>query len=144
MALKNKLTKVKNKLVEIKGKLNKSLVLTVSITILLLIAYVVILNVADNSVRKYTDVTFISPTQALVFWKSNKPSIGYAKYKEKFFSFSKTVLQTSSEEDQIHVVIFDYIPPKGISISLHEEGKNLFIFPQRINLKYTDYENETN
>ncbi len=144
MNIKSKLTKLKKRLIEFKGKLNRSLVLTILITTLLFIIYVIIVNVADNSTRKYTEVTFISPTQALVFWKSNKPSIGYAKYKEKFFSFSKTVTQTSSEEDVIHVVVFDYVPPKGFNISLHEEGKNIFIFPQRLNLKYTDYENEAN
>ncbi|MBU1120109.1 hypothetical protein KKA50_02860 [Patescibacteria group bacterium] len=108
------------------------------ILVLAFLVYVVSINVAARSLEKYMEVTFISPTQALVFWKSEKESLGYVKYGTSKWKMSGTELQTSSEEGLIHVVLLDNVPLEGMYIKKYIEGENILIFHKIDTIKYVD------
>jgi len=103
------------------------------ILVLAFAAYVVLINIAARSLDKYTEITFINPTQALVFWKSEKEALGYVKYGTSKWKIRKTELQTSSEKGLIHNV-----PLEGIYIKKYTEGENIFIFHKINTIKYIE------
>ncbi len=123
-----------------KIQLRKKHIYIIFILLLLLsfITYLIIINVSARKLEKYTEITFVSPNQALVFWKTPNKTLGYVKYGEKRFKMNETVLQTSSEESEIHVVFIENIPMDGIYIKKLSEKRNIFIFPLVQNIKYTE------
>lgn len=115
-------------------------------TIVFLIALVLVLaciisaiyyaNSNSRKIEKYTEVTFISPTQALIFWKSNDETLGYVTFSEKRFGKKEVVEQTSSEPSQIHVVVLEGIPLSGVYMQKHNESDRFWIIPQKELIKY--------
>ncbi|KKQ11428.1 MAG: hypothetical protein US24_C0027G0002 [candidate division WS6 bacterium GW2011_GWC2_36_7] len=108
------------------------------ILVLAFVAYVILINIAARSLDKYTEITFINPTQALVFWKSEKEALGYVKYGTSKWKIRKTELQTSSEKGLIHVVLLANVPLEGIYIKKYTEGENIFIFHKINTIKYIE------
>ncbi len=94
------------------------------------------INMKARGLDKYSEVTFISPTQAIVFWKSEESTLGFIKYGESRFGMKETALQTSSEEGEIHVVFLENIPLDGMYISKHNESDSFLIFPKIEYIKY--------
>lgn len=94
------------------------------------------INMKARGLDKYSEVTFISPTQAIVFWKSEESTLGFIKYGESRFRMKETALQTSSEEGEIHVVFLENIPLDGMYISKHNESDSFLIFPKVEYIKY--------
>lgn len=113
----------------------------IAIPVILLLAfvgYVISINVAASKLEKYTEITFITPSHALIFWKSDKESLGYIKYGDSKGHIKNIELQTSSEKGLIHVVLLDNIPIEGMYIKKYIEGENILIFHKVEKIKYIE------
>lgn len=108
------------------------------ITILVFSIYVILINVNDMKYEKYSEVTFVTPTQAVIFWKGNGNTLGHAKYGKDRLKRNNIEKQTSSTPSEIHVVIIDSIPDTGYYVSLHGENDNPFLFKKVIHVKYNN------
>ena len=82
------------------------------------------------------EVTFVTPQQAIVFWKTKSPTLGYIKLGTNQAVRNTVLSQTSSVPSDIHAVLVEEIPPDGVYISLHDEGENGFILPEVRQIKY--------
>jgi len=80
-----------------------------------------------NSVTAF-DITYIDSKQAMVFWKTKKPSIGYVRSGTNKFRRSTIVPQTSSEANEIHAVLLENLPLEGVYISVHTEDEPWYQF----------------
>ncbi|MFZ1721748.1 MAG: hypothetical protein WAU07_04535 [Microgenomates group bacterium] len=76
------------------------------------------------------EVTFVTPRQAVVFWKTDHPTIGFIKYGATKNNLDKISYQTSSESGEIHAVVLDDVPLEGLFISVHNESDSAFIWPK--------------
>jgi hypothetical protein len=118
-------------------KKRKILVLIILLFIILLPALLILrINSSAREMEKYTEITFVSPNQAIIFWRSDEESLGYIKYGEEKRKRNETELQTSSDESLIHVVFIENIPPEGIFISKHTEKDSFFLIPEIQHVQY--------
>ena len=102
--------------------------------------WILIVNKQARSLDKYSEITFVSPTQAIIFWHSENETLGYVKFGDSKWKLNETETQTSSELGTIHVVFIENIPLNGIYISKRNEGDSLFIFPKIEHIKYDSNE----
>lgn len=119
------------------------LIIASVILFLALVIYVILINTFARNLEKYTEITFVSPNQALVFWKTEKDTLGYIKYGNSRFKITQTELQTSSAAGQTHVVFLENIPLNGIYLKKFHENQNILIFPKIEKIKYSEI-NEIN
>lgn len=127
-----------------KQKINKKLkfkkwyiyVIIGIVGIILLGVSIWVVNKNAHKLDKYSEITFVSPTQAIIFWQSEDQTLGYVKYGESRWKLKQTETQTSSEPGTIHVVFLENIPLEGIYISKRNEKENIFVFPKIEYIKY--------
>ena len=74
-----------------------------------------------NAVVKI-DITPLNARQAMVFWSTKKPAIGYVRMGAKSFWRPTKILQTSSEANVIHAVLLEELPLEGVYLSVHTES----------------------
>lgn len=111
----------------------------IGVIILIVISFIttlLIINMKARELERYTEVTFISPNQAIVFWKSKKESVGYIKYGSSKIFLKDIALQTSSEPRKVHVVFLENIPIEGMYIRKYNKGDSFLIFPKTEYIKY--------
>jgi hypothetical protein len=111
-------------------------IIIVLIILSVLTIWVWTVNKKAKSLDKYSEVTFVSPTQAIIFWQSEEETLGYVKYGNSKWKLNQTNIQTSSEPGTIHVVFIENIPLGGIYISKRNEKGNILVFPQIEHIKY--------
>ena len=131
------------KKIEIKIK-NKKIFLIITVVLLILLSfssYIYFLNRDARKYEEYTEITFVTPTQAIVFWKTKEDTLGYVKYGQRKFRRKERENQTSSEEGKIHVVFLENIPLEGIFLTKHSENDNVLIFPKIEYIKYDGLDN---
>lgn len=92
----------------------------------------------------HVDVTFMNERQAVVFWQSKKPGMGYLKFGPHFLWRPTRVDQTSSEADVIHTVLLEELPLEGVYISLHTTKQPLFTLPRVTHIQFTPEETNEN
>ena len=129
---------MKNKTKKIKSYNIKKLILPVFIflTVLGTSLSIFLVNKENRKLEIYTEVTFLNPTQALVFWKTDSDTLGHVKYGEKKYSKKEVALQTSSDPGTVHVVFLDNIPLEGLYIKKINDNDGLLIIPQIQHIKY--------
>ncbi len=93
-------------------------------------------NAKLRSIERHVEVTFVSPHQALVFWKSNSQSLGYVKSGSKKYWRNTKIYQTSSEPGDVHAVLLENVPIEGLYISVHNDNDNIYYFPDVIKIHY--------
>ncbi|MDX9739325.1 MAG: hypothetical protein RBT33_03125 [Candidatus Dojkabacteria bacterium] len=119
------------------------IIIAIILIVISFITTVFVINIKARELERYTEITFISPTQAIVFWKSKEETLGYIKYGSSKVFLKETVLQTSSEPREIHVVFLENIPIEGMYIRKYNEGESFLIFPKTEYIKYdSNIENE--
>jgi len=91
---------------------------------------VVIFNRQQRDLENYFEVTFIDPRQAIVFWKTEKESIGYVKYGSNKNDLSQTATQTSDVPSTVHAVVLNDLPLESFYISLHTDADSPFLLPE--------------
>ncbi len=127
-------------------KINKKKVLiftSIGLLVLILISIpIILLNISGRKMEKYSEITFVTPTDAIVFWKSEKETLGYIEYSSKKFGKRDRVLQTSSEPGEVHVVFLENIPLEGIYIRKINESDSIFYFQPIVHIKYENNESE--
>jgi hypothetical protein len=64
-------------------------------------------NKQMRAIERNVEVTFVSPHQAIVFWKTANSSLGYVKSGQKKYSRTTNTYQTSSEPSKIHTVLLE-------------------------------------
>jgi hypothetical protein len=89
-----------------------------------------------RAIERNVEVTFVSPHQAIVFWKTNKPSLGYVKSGQKKYPRKTNIYQTSSEASHIHTVFLEEIPTTGLYLSIHNENDSPFYLPEIMHISY--------
>jgi hypothetical protein len=114
--------------------------LTVVVFIAALLIPILLINISARKMDKYTEITFVTPTDVIIFWKSKDSTLGYVKYGDKRFGKSETVLQTSSEEGEIHVVFLENIPKEGVYIRKVNESDSFLVLPS---VEYIKYDSNT-
>mgnify|MGYP001007050677 CR=1 FL=1 len=122
-------------------KINIKKILIIFIPVVLLIIfgiYILIININARRLEIYSEVTFINPTQAIIFWKTEDETLGYIKYGESKWRMKERELQTSSEPGVVHVVFLENIPIEGIYISKHSDKDSFLIFPKIENIKFDE------
>lgn len=77
-------------------------------------------QLGGNSVIEM-DITPLNARQAMVFWSTKDPAIGYVRMGAKPFWRPTKVLQTSSEANVIHAVLLEQLPLEGAYLSVHTE-----------------------
>lgn len=82
------------------------------------------------------EITFLAPQQAIVFWKTPSPSVGFLRLEKSAQNRATLIKQTSSEANEVHAVMVETIPPEGLYFSLHEEGEPFLMFPEIHLMKY--------
>ena len=120
-------------------KTKKILLIGISLVLLLTIALGLTALAENRKSRefdKYSEITFVSPTEALIFWKTKNDTLGYIKYSSKRWGSREIALQTSSEEDVVHVVFLENIPVEGIYIWRINEDDPFWIIPKTEFIKY--------
>lgn len=137
-----KLEKQKKISKKLKFKFKKWYLYILILIFLILIGgiWVWFVNKEARSLDKYSEVTFVSPTQAIIFWRSEDSTLGYVKYGDSKWKLNQIETQTSSESGTIHVVFIENIPLDGIYISKKSEKENILIFPQIEHIKYDSNE----
>lgn len=84
------------------------------------------------------EVTFLTPQQAIVFWKTpERLSVGFARFGTTSANRDQTVDQTSSEPSEVHAVMLEDVPPDGLYLSIHEPGESRWLMPDIIPVKYS-------
>ncbi len=128
---------------EKKKVLNKWLIVIPAIILVIIFGlYVWFINKEARGLEKYTEITFVSPNQAIVFWKSEEPTLGYVIYGDTKHNRKEVELQTTSEPSDLHIVFLERIPPEGIYISKHLDSANMLIFPIIEFIQYNNIEQE--
>lgn len=114
----------------------------IAIIILIIIAATIIIhsinisNRYNNKIDLFSEISFITPTQAIIFWKSDNETIGYIKYGSNSNNLDKISYQTSSEKGLTHAVIIDNIPLEGIYYQIYEENMDILIKPSIKEIKF--------
>jgi len=106
------------------------------VLVLVCLCLIIVANIKARALDKYSEITFVSPTQAIVFWSSEDTTLGFVKYGKSRFGKKEIALQTSSEKGLIHVAFLDNIPIEGVYISRHNESDSFLIFPEVKHIKY--------
>ena len=125
--MKDELKKIKRK---ISAKQYIFLLVIILAFVVGLILSVFIFNKQQRSFDNHFEVTFIDSHQAIVFWTSEKESIGFVKYGENKTNLSKLAEQTSDKASKTHAVLLSDIPLEGFYLSLHSKSDSLFLFPE--------------
>ena len=103
--------------------------------------YLFIFNKEYRKIDEYSKVTFIDPTEALIFWRTTDEAVCYLDYGNSRFKLDETESQTSSTSGTIHVVVLDNIPLDGIYISKHCEGESILLLPKVEKIQYNEEDN---
>jgi hypothetical protein len=121
-------------------KKKKPIVISVTILVVLLflVIFLFVLNKKHNEIYVYNEVTFINPTEALIFWKTKVETLGYIKYGESKYGRDKVQSQTSSQPGEIHAVLLEKIPRDGLFVSIHNESDSIFIFPKIFKIQFAE------
>lgn len=105
----------------------------IMVSIVLGLAFVVglgisvwLFNYLENQKPDYFEVTFVEPRQAVVFWKSEKATLGYVRYGTNKLSLDKRADQTASTPSEIHAVVLEDLPLEGVYVSIHTESDSIF------------------
>ncbi|MDQ5951537.1 MAG: hypothetical protein QG639_818 [Patescibacteria group bacterium] len=75
------------------------------------------------------EITFVTPRQAILFWQTEKPSIGYVTYGTNKYQLNQRVEQTSSVPSVTHAVVLDDVPLEGMYYSIHTTADSTFLWP---------------
>ena len=121
----------------------KGMLLFVAITVAIiagLYGAVVILNSQFKDRNQHVEVTFVEPHTAIIFWNTQKETVGYVQYGELENARDKTVHQTSSEPGLTHVVILEDVPLEGYRVSLHNESDPPFLFSEILDVVFVPEE----
>lgn len=113
------------------------IIASVGIVIGLIVA-IVILNFTQRGEENYVEVTFITPRQALIFWKTEYDTKGYVKYGNSRWHRPNTEYQTSSQDSQVHAVVLEEVPLEGLYISMHNEADSFWYWSPAMHIKYQD------
>lgn len=107
-----------------------------------LLLSIFIFNKQQRQIENHFEVTFVDPHQAIIFWTSEKESIGFAKYGESETNLSQVAQQTSSVPGTIHAVLLTDIPADGFYLSLHTDKDSPFLWSEvkKINFDPTKIE----
>ncbi|MBU1034145.1 hypothetical protein KKI22_04380 [Patescibacteria group bacterium] len=107
-----------------------------------LLLSIFIFNKQQRQIENHFEVTFVDPHQAIIFWTSEKESIGFAKYGESETNLSQVAQQTSSVPGTIHAVLLTDIPADGFCLSLHTDKDSPFLWSEvkKINFDPTKIE----
>lgn len=84
------------------------------------------------------EMTFISPQQGVLFWKTEEPGVGYVQLGASRHQRSQQLLQTSSDPSEVHAVMLEGIPPEGVYVSIHTQGDSKFILPKIYHIRYEE------
>jgi len=133
---------MKNNALKTKTTKKPHLALLIVLTIVgLLTGMALVIGVSSWRARgQYSavEITFISPQQAVLFWKTSQPVQGYAQWGETRHLRGNRLEQTSSEAGQVHAVMLEDIPPSGVFVSLHTQGEMRFGFPKVYEIRYQE------
>lgn len=78
--------------------------------------------------EKMPEITFVTPRQAIIFWETETPQIGYIKYGSNKYQLNQRVDQTSSVPSVTHAVVLDDLPLEGLYFSVHSESESRFLW----------------
>lgn len=120
-------------------KMKKIYIIAISLGLLigLSIAFLYF-NFLQNSAQKVVEVSFLSPRQAVIFWKSDTNSLGYVRFGTFKYVRNSTEYQTSSEPGNVHAVLLEEIPLEGLYISVHNESDDFFHWPKIMKIQYQE------
>lgn len=93
-------------------------------------------NKMEEKKENHLEVTFISPRQAIVFWKTDHETIGYVKYGPSKNNRHTTAYQTSSVPGETHAVVLDDVPLEGLFISIHNESDSPFLWEKPLEIQF--------
>ncbi len=124
-------------MIKLKLKLTKRQVIVQSIALVIgLICSLVIFNYQQNQALKF-DVTWNSPQEAMIFWKTPTPTIGYVKYGQKKLFLDQTQDQLSGEPGDIHLVILSGLPVgEETFISIRNKEDSFLRWPAKMSINY--------
>ena len=113
----------------------KHLILNLAALGIGLLASVFIFNLQQDKLIQF-DVTWNTPQEAMIFWKTSSPVKGYIKYGVGKYQLNQTQPQLNDHPSELHVVILKNLPPEEIFISLHNETDRFFRWPKAVGIKY--------
>lgn len=86
------------------------------------------------------DITFINPREAVIFWQTRRPGIGYIQYGERKNQRNIKIQQTSSEPSTIHTVMLENLPLNPVYASFHSDTEPWFQIPHIEEISYETQE----
>lgn len=95
-----------------------------------LVIAVVVFNLLERKKDNKFEVTFVTPRQAVVFWQTDTPSIGYVMYGDSQYNLTQKAEQTSSVPSTTHGVVIDDVPTNGLYLSVHTDADSRFYWPE--------------
>lgn len=106
----------------------------------ILFIYVYFVNRKHNEIYRYNEVTFITPNQVLIFWKTEEDTLGYIKYGERKYRRDTIQTQTSTQPGEVHAVLIEEVPLDGIYISIHNDSDSFGILPKIFKVEFNEEE----
>jgi hypothetical protein len=122
-------------------KVKKRSLISVGIILVILFsftAFVFVINKQHRKMSVYRDVTFINPRQAIIFWKTDRDTLGHVRYGVRRYSRKNIELQTNSEPGEVHVVFLEDIPLDGIYVSIHNDSDTFLLFPEIFKIQFNE------
>lgn len=101
-----------------------------------LIVALILFNMQERAVERNLEVTFLSPSQAVVFWTSPDPTIGFVRYGSTKNHRPHRADQTSSEPGLVHAVVINDVPEAGLFLSTHTSADSRFYWPEVVHITF--------
>lgn len=95
-----------------------------------------------NRQEVFFEVTFVEPRQAIVFWKTERKTLGHVRYGTQAYRRNQVAQQSSSTPEQIHAVVLSDVPLDGVYLSLHDDSQRFVLWPKVRFIKYEPNYNE--
>lgn len=95
-----------------------------------LVLSVVVFNTMERKKDLKVEITFIDPRQAVIFWHTDHPTVGFVTYGERKNSRPHRAEQTSSVPGQVHAVIINDVPLDGLYFTIHSTSDSTLYWPE--------------
>lgn len=101
-----------------------------------LVSAILLFNLQERQKETNFEVTFLTPSQAVVFWTTPTPSLGYVRYGSTKNNRPLRAEQTSSEPGLVHAVVINDVPSDGLFLTVHNSTDNRFYWPKPIQIDF--------
>lgn len=94
---------------------------------------------SQSQIPSIVEVTYSDPRQAMIFWQTEEPTIGYIKYGTNKWHLNLQQNQNSDVPTTVHSVTLENLPLQPIYISFHNQNDNWPYLAMTKLISYEEY-----